>query len=179
MQCKHCGVSVEGSRGTFANHVRWCSKNPKVATFKEENATRKRKHLVDKFGENVEFNVVCEKCNTQFSVVEREHLHPQRGHYFCSRRCANSVGGRAKADKHHADHVASYTTVAWRYHEKKCVVCNEELIVAVHHLDENHENNDPKNLVPLCPTHHQYMHSRYRKLIKHNVDEYVLNKWRL
>lgn len=48
-------------------------------------------------------------------------------------------------------------------------------IVAVHHYDENHSNNDPKNLVPLCPTHHQYLHSRYAGLIKDKVNDYVNN----
>ncbi len=40
-------------------------------------------------------------------------------------------------------------------------------------MDENHENNDPQNLVPLCPTHHAYWHSRYRFLIENQVVAWV------
>lgn len=45
-------------------------------------------------------------------------------------------------------------------------------IVAVHHYDGNHDNNSPENLIPLCPTHHQYVHSRYKKLVQEKIDYY-------
>ena len=38
-----------------------------------------------------------------FSVIEREKNHPEKDAYFCSRSCANSIGGKAKAVKHHQD----------------------------------------------------------------------------
>jgi hypothetical protein len=58
------------------------------------------------------------------------------------------------------------------HHEKRCVVCGEDRIVTVHHFDENHFNNDPSNLVPVCPTHHQYLHSQYRCLVETRINEY-------
>ena len=66
-----------------------------------------------------------------------------------------------------------YTTICWKEHKKECIVCGENKIVAVHHYNENHDDNRIENLVPLCPTHHQYMHSRYAEEIKHIVDNYV------
>ena len=53
----------------------------------------------------------------------------------------------------------------------------ENNIVAVHHVNENHMDNRPENLVPLCPTHHQYMHSRHKVLIENVVEEYIKSKW--
>jgi len=50
----------------------------------------------------------------------------------------------------------NYRTICFNYHKKKCVCCEESLIVEVHHFDENKENNSPDNLIPLCPTHHRY-----------------------
>ena len=44
-------------------------------------------------------------------------------------------------------------------------------VVEVHHLDKNHENNKIENLVPLCPTHHDYMHFGYGELIQPIIDE--------
>ena len=63
--------------------------------------------------------------------------------------------------------------ICFKHHPHKCCVCGEEHIVAVHHYDGNHYNNSPENLVPLCPTHHTYWHSKYKDLIKDKVDEYV------
>ncbi len=67
----------------------------------------------------------------------------------------------------------SYRSICFLHHEKKCIVCGEERIVEVHHYDENHNNNNPANLVPLCPTHHQYWHSRHKTVIQVTVDNYV------
>ena len=128
-------------------------------------------------GKIQKFDVECSSCNTSFVVKERENQYPIKEQYFCSRNCANSTGGKAKAKKYHYDKVARYTTVAWRHHEKKCVICDEENIVAVHHLNEVHTDNSPENLIPLCPTHHQYMHSRYRTTIQDQVDAYIKHKW--
>lgn len=94
----------------------------------------------------------------------------------CSRSCANSffkVGennGNFKGD--------SYQYKCFANHKKECVVCGENKIVAVHHYNEDHFDDRIENLVPLCPTHHQYLHSRYAEEIKHIVDDYV-NKFKL
>jgi len=163
--------------GQFGNHRRWCDKNPNVELHRRKNIDKAAQQGIKKFGEYKVFRVQCGACGRDYDVKEREKLFPQKSSYFCSRSCANSVGGKAKAQKHYPDDIASYTAVAWRYHDKRCVVCGESNIVAVHHLNENHNDNDPKNLVPLCPTHHQYMHSRYKQEIQEFVDNYVRNKW--
>lgn len=143
-----------------------------------EEYKEKQKEKVDrKFGPVKEHIKICEKCHSEYIFKGREKSKAFLTARFCSRKCANSVGGRAKADKHHPDESCKYTTVAWRHHEKKCVICGEENVVAVHHLNEDHNDNDPKNLIPLCPTHHQYMHSKHKHLIEEKVNEYVKNKW--
>lgn len=70
---------------------------------------------------------------------------------------------------------SAYRTTCFSKHEKKCVICGEDKIVAVHHYDGNHKNNDITNLIPLCPTHHKYMHSGYKNLIEDQVNKYVNN----
>jgi hypothetical protein len=116
---------------------------------------------------------ICKVCDKHFHWTGRKKTKAYENVKHCSRKCANSIGGKRKANLYHTDDVAHYTTVAWRHHEKKCVVCDEENIVTVHHYDENHNNNDPSNLIPLCPTHHQYMHSRYKYLVEEQVAEYI------
>jgi hypothetical protein len=172
--CKHCKKNFGFERPTEkANHTRHCSENPtRLASYvKIKDALDNR--FADLYGELAEFDVVCYACKTTIVVKERAKQHPLKDKYFCSRNCANSSGGKAKAVKHHPDDIAKYTTVAFRYHKKECVVCGENRIVAVHHLNEDHSDNRPENLVPLCPTHHQYMHSRYKGLIETKVTEYI------
>lgn len=176
--CKYCLENFSYIRTTDkANHAKHCEKNPNRSAFynklKEVNQERFNKN----FGIEKEFKVTCKECESIFSVIEREKLHPQKEQYFCSRVCANSIGGKAKSKKYHYDDVAHYTTIAWRYHKKECLICKEQNIVAVHHLNEIHNDNRPENLIPLCPTHHQYMHSKHKVLIESMVNEYVKNKW--
>ena len=72
----------------------------------------------------------------------------------------------------------SYRSTCFHYHKKECVVCQEANIVEVHHLDENKTNNDPSNLIPLCPTHHQYWHSNFRNLVEEKVLQYIA-EWKI
>ena len=51
--------------------------------------------------------------------------------------------------------------------------CKEKNIVEVHHYDENKKNNSPSNLIPLCPTHHQYYHSRFKHLVQDKINDYL------
>ena len=45
----------------------------------------------------------------------------------------------------------------YRKYATPCVICGFEYS-DVHHLDENHKNNNPLNLVSLCPNHHRLLH---------------------
>jgi hypothetical protein len=177
-KCKHCKQQFDFYRTTDkANHGKHCDKNPK----REDSYKRLKKSLQNRFdnefGKIENFEVVCNCCGNNFYIKERTKLFPTKQKYFCSRKCSNSVGGKAKSDKYHYDEVATYVTICWRYHDKKCVVCDETNIVAVHHLNENHSDNRKENLIPLCPTHHHYMHSKYKKMIEQKVYEYIKNKW--
>lgn len=110
------------------------------------------------------------KCPVCDSVIKN-----YRTSITCSYSCANKLtktgpnNGNWKEDQ--------YRTSCFYYHQKKCVACEEVNIVTVHHLDENHQNNSPDNLIPLCPTHHQYWHSRFKHLVEPVVTEYI-TKWK-
>lgn len=95
----------------------------------------------------------------------------------CSYSCANTY---FKSGNNHPNWIedSNYRKICFNHHEKICVICGEENIVAVHHIDENHSNNDPSNLVPLCPTHHQYVHSSFKYLVEEKIANYIQN-WKL
>lgn len=178
-RCKHCNKDFDFDRTTDkANHSRWCDENPKAKLFKENNAERAKIAADNKFGELITFRVTCSTCSTKFEVEERENLFPSKQHYYCSRSCSNSVGGTAKALKYHPDEIAHYKAVLLRYHKHKCLVCGFDKIIDAHHVDENHDNNDPKNLVPICSNHHRMFHSRFRSEIEPKITEYIKERWK-
>lgn len=93
----------------------------------------------------------------------------------CSHKCSNTFF--RTGPQHPNWKKSQYRTTCFFYHKKECVICQEVNIVAVHHLDENHKNNDPSNLIPLCPTHHSYCHSNFKHLIIEKINNYI-SDWR-
>jgi hypothetical protein len=120
---------------------------------------------------------VCSQCDKTFKVKERKELFPLKEQYYCSKYCANFRGSGEEWAERRGGELIQYRTICWAYHEKQCVVCGESKIVEVHHYDGVHDNNDPKNLVPLCPTHHQYWHSPHKEDIEEIVHAYVSRRW--
>jgi len=112
---------------------------------------------------NIRFCIVCRK--------RTKHVDNKT----CSYKCSNIAFKRGVALEENLEKIRHYKTKLWKKVEKKCCVCSEDKIVAVHHYDGNHSNDDENNLIPMCPTHHQYMHSRWKHLIEEKVDKYYHN----
>lgn len=110
---------------------------------------------------------VCPICNESFSAYKKEKK------VTCSYACSNKHF--RTGDNHGNWKQDAYRSTCFLYHKKQCIICNESNIVEVHHYNENHNDNSPENLVPLCPTHHTYMHSRFKTTISSIVEEYVNN----
>ena len=89
----------------------------------------------------------------------------------CGYSCSNTKFRSGVNNPNHK--IEKYRTVCFHYHDKKCLVCGEDKIVTVHHVNEDHHDNRPENLVPLCPTHHQYVHSRYKDEVQPLIERYV------
>lgn len=49
--------------------------------------------------------------------------------------------------------------------EECCEICNSEANLQVHHIDENRENNSIVNLITLCPSCRQGLHSRNLEVV--------------
>jgi hypothetical protein len=106
----------------------------------------------------------CANCGEKFIGTRREQV-------TCSYSCSNTYFRSGSANGNWKQH--RYRTTCFEYHKYKCVCCDESLIVEVHHLDGDKQNNDPRNLVPLCPTHHQYVHSRFAAKVIKKINAYV------
>ena len=90
----------------------------------------------------------------------------------CSCACSNTLFRSGLDHGNYKEMKTDYRSICFRHHKKQCIVCEEYNIVEVHHFDNNHENDEPSNLIPLCPTHHKYIHSRHKILIKDKVNDY-------
>jgi len=71
-------------------HCQKLTKNAKFCSISCQNSHQNKYKNDKKFGIIREFNVKCIKCNKDFTVNEREKLHPQRSKYYCNRTCANT-----------------------------------------------------------------------------------------
>jgi hypothetical protein len=107
--------------------------------------------------------ILCKICNNPIKKYKTS-----KG--TCSHACSNKhfrvglTNGNYKGKR--------YRTICFAHHKKQCVVCGENKIVTVHHYDHDHTNDEPANLIPLCPTHHQYVHSRYKKHVLPIIEQY-------
>jgi hypothetical protein len=117
---------------------------------------------------NPKIEKTCPVCDKKFETVTWSNKKEKT---TCSKSCANSYFRSGINNPNWKDD--SYRTTCFFYHKKECLICGEEKIVEVHHIDENHMNNKPENLVPLCPTHHQYWHSRYKEEIEDKIYKYI------
>lgn len=124
-----------------------------------------------RFGPVLEHNKKCVCCGKDYIFTGREKTKAFRESKYCSRSCANN---RQKWWNENATH---YRTIAFQHWEHKCAICNFDKIVAVHHIDENHNNNDPKNLIPLCPNHHEMIHSKWSEEVVPLIEELIKDKW--
>lgn len=111
----------------------------------------------------------CPVCNNEFETMKNH----KREKITCSHSCSNTYFRSGTSNPNWKDD--TYRTTCFDNHKKECVICGENKIVAVHHYDENRKNNSPENLVPLCPTHHQYVHSRYKDEVIDKINEFREN----
>lgn len=173
--CKFCNRECK-SPNSLRNHERLCRQNPNRDTastdlarknaakptlctncneyFPKSNIRRHEKTCALK-------DKVCAHCAAEFRATS------SKDQKYCGNKCANN------ATKYKPRKDNRYTTICFQHHGKKCIICGEEKIVAVHHFNEDHFDDRPENLVPLCPTHHQYMHSRYKVEILDRVKDFI------
>jgi len=110
---------------------------------------------------------VCPICNKEFETLIKENKKT------CSYSCSNKFFRTGENNGNWKEH--TYRTTCFNKHEKKCIACDETKIVEVHHYNGNHKDNRVENLIPICPTHHKYLHSRYANEILPIVEKYVKN----
>lgn len=120
--------------------------------------------------------VECFICKKKSYKQKKQLVRSKSGKFFCSKSCQTKwrnqefVGPKHANWKNGSD---AYRSVLARNKIKKsCTLCGnkDERILAVHHVDRNHQNNAVSNLAWLCHNCHHLVHhdnvEKYRFIIK-------------
>jgi hypothetical protein len=143
--------------------------------YNTEEYKNKQNHKIDRlFGPIENHSKQCVNCGNEFTFVGRRQTKKYEKALYCSRSCSNSRKEWWNKDGN-SYRSNSYRSVARRNHEFMCYICGFDKIVAIHHIDENKKNNDPSNLIPLCPNHHEMCHSRWKFEIEPYIKEWQNN----
>lgn len=154
---------------------------------------RKVKNLIEEHGVDIShFDGGYSKRVIKYPVIEKEcpvcksMFETKMGHKkekdTCSHACSNTYF-RSGIDNPNWKDITSFSTkskhfsvkyrrICFENHKHECCVCGENKMLDVHHFDENRKNNSPDNLIPICATHHNYLHSVYRDEVIGKVISY-------
>lgn len=170
-----------------------CIKHNHTFTTAYENLRRKsRAHHVcpycqqedidDRFKDN-RVETECAYCGKKIFVVLSKSDRSKSGLHFCCREhkdLAQRIDGGEKFDtmrpNHYGTGLSNYRDNAFNTYDHCCAICGwneDEDILEVHHIDENHSNNDIANLMILCPICHRKITSKKYRLIKNNALEKI------
>lgn len=109
----------------------------------------------------------CAYCGKELYKTPSEIQRSKTGNVFCNKSCAASfnnsnyrTGEKNPNWKGGTQGSKAHTKIAYRTYIHECAMCGitEECVLEVHHIDENHENNDKDNLIILCSNCHSRVH---------------------
>lgn len=137
-------------------------------------------HVQQQSQERHQPNHTCSGCGARFFCSRKRLSKSKSGYIFCGRKCKDEAqrlaGGFAdmlpahygQSARHRERDVprelrAPRRSKRYRRNVKleRCEACGFDKhpqVLHVHHIDENHLNDDPSNLQVLCPTCHEVHH---------------------
>jgi len=122
--------------------------------------------------------VKCYICDKDTYKTERDLRRSKSKKYFCSKSCQtiwrNTIVfvGPNHANWRGGNSSEIYRNILRRTGKKEqCILCRtpDKRVLAAHHVDHNHGNNDPKNLTWLCHNCHFLVHhykDQHQKLME-------------
>ena len=149
MKCESCELEFE-TVSALANHVRWRHKRMSSwqmcqhcnVMFEAPNLKQHERRCIRVTS--------CETCNNL-----------TRNKRFCSRSCAASknnkdgkIGYTIFRVNNKIVRKRTYRDICLEHWPANCVICHWNISFDIHHIDDNHKNDEIRNLVPLCQNHH-------------------------
>ena len=111
--------------------------------------------------------VKCDYCGKEFEKLKSELAKSKSGYHYSSRECGNRHKNQIRKQNGEWEESANYRLKAFEIYPHKCLCCGwneDERILEVHHINENHNDNDINNLCILCPICHRKITLGYYKL---------------
>ncbi len=108
--------------------------------------------------------VVCFICGKKVYKTAKALKGSKSGNFFCNKSCQTRWRNCEYSQDKHPNWKTgkhSYRSVLPRYNVPKiCTLCQttDERVLAVHHIDENRNNNSIENLAWLCHNCHHLVH---------------------
>lgn len=184
MNCKYCNEEFS-SKSILACHVRWkhSTKNNLVScqyckkTFQTANIVQ-HENGCSKNPKNIH---TCQQCGKDTTNEN-----------FCSRKCSNifnNINSKTGFKRQILDNCHPMLTnpkyeyiihrkICEQHWEMKCPICGWDKCVDVHHIDGNHDNDEPRNLIPLCQNHHTISRmKKYKEEMDLTISKLVENKF--
>lgn len=109
--------------------------------------------------------LTCAYCG---KVFERLKSKITSDLVYCSKECGN----RHKNEQVKQKDSSAYRRNAFEKYPHKCAICGfaeDEDLLEVHHIDENHNNNELSNLIILCPICHKKITSHKYQLVNNQI----------
>lgn len=125
---------------------------------------------------NRRWEIIEKECPVCGDLFEAQKGHPKEKMtcgYACSNTYFRTGPKNGQWKERNSSVYSSYRTTCFYYHGEQCIICGEKEVVDAHHLDGDRSNNVPENLIPLCPTHHCYIHRGKSHLIQEQINEYI------
>lgn len=92
--CPYCHEHLTMNPRQYANHIRWCKKNPSYERILGETSQNLKdaanKRIIKKYGQYKEYDVICSCCGNHLKIKEREGKFDPTKKYYCSRSCSNT-----------------------------------------------------------------------------------------
>lgn len=125
--------------------------------------SRKCSHESMRSGEKVP----CFTCGKVVYKTKEQIKRSKSKKYFCGKSCQTKWRNKEFSGERHKNWLGGFSTyrevLLKRGGVLTCALCGitDIRVLAVHHVDKNHSNNDPKNLAWLCHNcHHRVHHGR-------------------
>lgn len=109
-------------------------------------------------------SLLCNVCGKQIYRAPSKIKHSISGNFFCSKKCQTLWRNRYYVGNKHSNWIngeSSYREILKRANiEEVCKLCgiNNKILLSVHHVDHNRQNNDISNLIWLCFNCHYLVH---------------------
>ena len=120
----------------------------------------------------------CFICKKEIYKTKTQINRSKSGKYFCNKSCQTKWRNKEYSGVKHLGWkggLSRYKDILLKNgKDQKCKLCGEKdsRVLAVHHVDENHKNNELLNLAWLCHNCHQLVHydslEKQKFLLKHN-----------